>query len=122
MLALHQLVAWGVLFYAYIVLAAPMATSLSVSRTRIAASFSLALLAGGLVARRVGVALDHFGPRRVMAAGVVLSAVSFAGLTVVRHELALAACFVALGVGHAMVLYEAAFRAVVDWSIARRAA
>jgi MFS family permease len=114
-LSIDQLVAWGILYYAFNVLAAPMALELGVSRRFVAGAFSLALLVSGLVASRVGRVLDRIGARRVLLAGAVLGALSFGALAFVHDARVLVVAFVVLGAAHASSLYEPAFRAIVDW-------
>lgn len=115
MLSLQQLVAWGVLYYAYSVLSALIASDLGVSRRLIAGAFSAALLVSGLLARYVGRALDRFGARVILLAGVVSGALAFASLSFVRNGWGLLIVFALLGATHALALYEPAFRAIVDW-------
>jgi predicted MFS family arabinose efflux permease len=114
-LALDQLVAWGVLYYAYSVLAAPIASDLGVPTSTIAAAFSGALLISSLLARRVGLMLDSGGARQVLLYGAIIGPIALGGLAAVEWELPLLLAFAGLGVAQASSLYEPAFRAVVDW-------
>lgn len=114
-LSLDQLVAWGVLYYAYAVLSAPMARELGVSRRFVAGAFSCTLLVAALLAGPIGRLLDRAGARPVLLAGAVLGPATFGALAGVRQELPLLLVFALLGVAHAFSLYEPAFRAAVDW-------
>lgn len=114
-LSLDQLVVWGVLYYAYTVLAGPMAEDLGISPRVVAGAFSLALLVAALLARLVGRALDRLGARRVMCLGALLGAVSFAVLPAVQGPVGLFAVFAVLGGAQALSLYDPAFRALVEW-------
>ena len=114
-LSVDQLVAWGVLFYAYGVLSAPIAADLGVSRRVVAGAFSVALLVSALVARAVGHALDRRGARPVLIAGVAMALLALAGLAAARGAVSLVIAFAALGIAQALALYEPAFRAVVGW-------
>jgi MFS family permease len=114
-LSIDQLVAWGVLYYAFNVLSGPMATDLGVSRRFLAGSFSLALLVSGVIAGTVGRALDRLGARVILLAGTIVGGLSFGALAFVHHGAAIVLAFVALGIAHSLSLYEPAFRAIVGW-------
>jgi MFS family permease len=114
-LALDQVVAWGVLYYAYTVLSAPLALELAVSRQFVAGAFSLCLLVSGLLARPVGRLLDRHGTRWLMVTGAAVGSLAMVALGSLQGPLSLLAVFAILGVAQALSLYEAAFRAVVDW-------
>jgi predicted MFS family arabinose efflux permease len=114
-LSLDQLVAWGVLYYAYSVLSAPIARDLDVSTRFVAGAFSSALLVSALLARPVGRALDREGARPLLLAGAIVAAGTLGSLAAVRNEVTLVTAFAALGVSLSLSLYEPAFRAVVDW-------
>jgi MFS family permease len=114
-LSLDQLVAWGVLYYAYAVLSAPIAADLGVSRTAVAAAFSGCLLIAGWTARAIGPVLDERGTATLMRAGAVAGPFAFAALAAVGGLGGLVLVFAALGAVHAVALYEPAFRTLVDW-------
>jgi MFS family permease len=113
-LSIDQLVAWGVLYYAYTVLSAPIAADLGVSRLSVAAAFSLCLLVAGWAGRAVGPVLDARGARGVLRLGAIVAPLSFAGLALVGGVASLVVGFALLGLAHALALYEPAFRAIVD--------
>jgi sugar phosphate permease len=114
-LSVDQLVAWGVLYYAYTVLSAPIATDLGVSRLHVAAAFSVCLLVAGWVGRHVGPILDRRGTRGALRAGAIAAPLVFAAIAVVDGMTTLVVTFAALGVVQALTLYEPAFRTIVDW-------
>jgi predicted MFS family arabinose efflux permease len=114
-LSLDQLVAWGVLYYSYSVLAVPIAEDLGLPTSTIAAAFSGALLIASLLARRVGLLLDSGGARPVLLCGAIVAPLAVGGLAAVEWELPLVIVFVGLGVAQASSLYEPAFCAIVDW-------
>lgn len=120
-LSIDQLVAWGVLYYAYTVLSAPIAVDLGVSRLTVAAAFSGCLLVAGWTARHVGPILDARGTAVAMRAGAIAAPVVFVALAAVADVAGLIVAFAALGVVHALTLYEPAFRTVVDWCPDERA-
>lgn len=114
-LATNQLVAWGVLYYAYAVLSAPMARDLGVSMRVVAGAFSLTLAVSAGLARPVGRWLDRAGARTVLLTGAVLGPLALGAIAGVQGPVTLFLAFAALGVAQATALYEPAFRAVVAW-------
>lgn len=114
-LSLDQLVAWGALYYGYSVLSVPIARDLAVPTTTVAAAFSGSLLISSLLAARVGRLLDRTGARPVLVVGGLIAPLALAGLALVERVPSLLLMFAALGVAHALSLYEPAFRAIVDW-------
>ncbi|MEO8705872.1 MAG: MFS transporter [Kofleriaceae bacterium] len=114
-LAVDQLVAWGVLYYAYTILSQPIASDLGVSRLSVAAVFSTCLLVAGWVGRRIGPILDARGTRDALRIGALLSPIAFAAIAISNGVAALAVAFALVGAAHALALYEPAFRTIVDW-------
>ena len=114
-LSLDQLVAWGVLYYSYSVLAVPIARDLGLASSTVAAAFSGSLLVSALLARRVGRLLDRGGAQPVLLCGAVVALLALGGLASMRGVLPLLLVFAGLGVAQALSLYEPAFRALVDW-------
>lgn len=114
-LATNQLVAWGVLYYAYAVLSAPMARELGVPMRVVAGAFSLTLAVSAGLARLVGRWLDRAGARTVLLTGAVLGPLALGAIAGVQGPVTLFLAFAALGVAQATALYEPAFRAVVAW-------
>jgi MFS family permease len=114
-LSLDQLVAWGVFYYPYSVLAVPIARDLGLTTSTVAAAFSLSLLVSALLARPVGRLLDRGGAHPVLLCGAVVALVALGGLAWARSVLLLLLAFAGLGVAQALSLYEPAFRAVIDW-------
>lgn len=114
-LSIDQLVAWGVLYYAYTVLSAPMALDLGVSRLHVAAAFSVCLLVAGWVGRLVGPILDARGTRSALRAGAIVAPFAFAAIALIGGMASLVVAFALLGVVQAFALYEPAFRTIVDW-------
>jgi hypothetical protein len=114
-LAVDQLVAWGVLYYAYAVLSTPIAEDLGVPRSVVAAACSGGLLVAAALAGPVGRWLDRGGTRTVLRSGAIVGIGALLALAAVRNEASLVAAFVMLGIAQALALYEPAFRTVVDW-------
>jgi MFS family permease len=92
-----------------------MAHDLAVSTSTVAAAFSVSLLMGSLLARRIGLLMDRDGARPVLLCGAILGPLALAGLAIVQGTTMLLVIFAALGLAQALSLYEPAFRAVVEW-------
>ncbi len=119
-LCLSQLTGWGVLFYAFPVLAADIAADTGWSSTAVTGAFSVSQLVGAVVGVPVGRVLDRYGPRPVMTVGSLVAVVA---LPLVAWAGSLPWFFVAwvlVGVAGAGVLYQPAFAAVTRWHGERR--
>nr|WP_229502882.1 MFS transporter [Pseudoduganella guangdongensis] len=104
-----QVISWGILYYAFGVMAPAIQADLRLSPAQLYGAFSWAVLVAGLASLPVGIVIDRVGGRRVMAAG---SLVSGCGLLALAWSSGLAGYFAAwtiMGLGMAMTLYEAAF-------------
>lgn len=114
-LSIGQLIAWGVLYYAYAVLSRPLSLELGLSGTAVAGAFSVSLLVSALISRRVGALLDRLGARHSLIIGAIAAVAAFIGLSQVTGRASLLYVFLAMGVAQALSLYEPAFRGLVDW-------
>ncbi|MGH8681669.1 MAG: MFS transporter, partial [Burkholderiales bacterium] len=113
-LGLAQITAWGTSYYALGVLAGPIVAQTGWSRTLVYFGFTVALLAMGAVSGWAGRAIDRYGARAVMALGTVLVSIGLYALSLVRTEAQYLGVWVFLGVGMRLVLYDAAFAALVQ--------
>ena len=113
-LGISQITAWGTSYYILGVLAAPIAADTGWSRSLVFFGFTLALLAMGAVSASVGRAIDRHGARAVMTLGTALVSAGLMALSLVRTEAAYLAAWVFLGIGMRLVLYDAAFAALVQ--------
>ncbi|HEX5497621.1 MAG TPA: MFS transporter, partial [Thermomicrobiales bacterium] len=99
-LAVTETASWGILYYTFAVVLAPMQRDLGWSTAAITGAYSLALLVAGLAAPFVGRWLDRHGPRALMTAGSIAgSGLVFAWSRV--HDL-VAFYLIWLGIGLAL--------------------
>lgn len=75
-LCVTEITSWGVLYYAFPVLAPAISASTGWTLPELTLGFTLAQIAGGLVGVGVGRVLDRWGPRPVMSAGSLLAVVA----------------------------------------------
>ena len=115
-LGVTQIIGYGTLYYSFSILAPDMAVDLGWSTDQIFLIFSAALLVGGLIAPVIGRWMDRFGAGRLMAIGSAVAALTLAACASSFSPAAYVASIVALEVASAMVLYQAAFAALVEIS------
>jgi MFS family permease len=108
-LAVSQLVAWGVLYYAFAVIVEPMGTETGWSKAQMHGAQSLGLLVSGLSAYAVGRRIDRQGGRGLMIAGAALGALAVGLWSEVSELWQLYVVCVLIGAASSMALYEAAF-------------
>ena len=78
-LSVTEIVSYGVIYYAFPVLASQITADTGWSRTAVTAAYSAGNLAGALTSVPAGRILQRHGPRLVMTASSVLGAASVAG-------------------------------------------
>lgn len=119
-LCLSQLTGWGVLFYAFPVLAADITADTGWSSTAVTGAFSVSQLVGAVVGVPVGRVLDRRGPRPVMVVGSLVAVVALPLVASAGSLPWFFAAWVLVGVATAGVLYQPAFAAVTRWHGERR--
>ncbi|QIK68231.1 MFS transporter [Nocardioides sp. HDW12B] len=115
-----QIVSWGVLYYAFAALQAPIVADTGWSPMAVTGAFSLSQVVAGAVGLWVGRHLDEHGPRRVMTAS---SLVAVPGVLVLATAPSLALFYLGwllVGVAMAGTLYPPAFAALTRWGGALR--
>ncbi len=115
MLAITQLVSWGILYYSFSVMLKPMQLEMGWSTAEITGAFSLALLVNGIAAVFVGRWLDRRGPRALMSIGSSAAVLLIMAWSQVRSLSALYIIWAMMGMIMAMVLYEPAFWVIAQW-------
>lgn len=113
-LAIGQIVSWGILYYAFTVMAEPLHQSTGWSRTFVNVGLSTGLLAWGLSAAPVGSWIQRRGARELMALSSGLGGVALVLLGTVSTPLLYLIAWVLLGAAMAGALYEPAFAAVTQ--------
>lgn len=114
LLGISQILGYGTLYYSFSILAEDIADAFVWPVSWLYGSFSLALLAGGLVAPVVGRRIDRHGGGIIMAAGSVLSAATLLAASLAPNPLAFSAALIAMQVAGSLVLYDAAFAVLVQ--------
>lgn len=110
-LAVTQIVAWGVLYYAILVAAPAMAADTGWDEQVIFVAVTAGLLTSAVCAIPVGGWLDRH-PRRVMVVGAGLGSVAMLGAGVSPSIWWFAAAWVTCGAAQSAVLYQAAFTVI----------
>lgn len=111
-LALGQIVAWGILYYAFTVVVGPMHASTGWSRTFLNLGLSLGLLTWGVCAYPVGLWIQRRGARELMAVASVLGGVALALMGLATTPVLYLLAWLILGAAMAGTLYDPAFAVV----------
>lgn len=119
-LCVTETTSWGVLYYAFPVLASRIGEDTGWSLTRLSAAFSFALLVSAVVGIAVGRRLDRHGPRWLMAVGSALAAAALAGVALAPSFGWFVCSWAVAGVAMSAVLYPPAFAALTRWYGDRR--
>ncbi|WP_109470969.1 MFS transporter [Ornithinimicrobium cavernae] len=114
-LCLTQITSWGVLFYAFPVLAPGISADTGWGLERVMGAFTVGQLMAALMGIWVGRHVDRHGPRWLMGGGSVLAA---AAVVLVARAPGLAwftVAWLVAGAAMSMVLYPPAFAAITRW-------
>lgn len=111
-LATTQILSWGSVYYAFAILAPAIQRDLALAPEVVFGAFSWALLVAGLAATPVGMLLDRYGGRHVMAAGSLLCSLGLAWLSRCDDATSYYLAWTVIGLAMALVLYEAAFATI----------
>ena len=114
LLGLTQIIGYGTTYYTFAIVADRVGTSFGLPTSWLFGFFSVALLIGGTVAPWSGRQMDRRGAGRLMAVGSAIAGVALAGMALAPGPIAFAAALLALQVGAPLILYEAAFTALVQ--------
>ncbi|GEL22890.1 MFS transporter [Pseudonocardia sulfidoxydans NBRC 16205] len=119
-LCLTQIVGWGVLYYAFPVLAPSVAGDTGWSVATVTAAFSAGLVVSAIVGIWTGRVLDRIGPRPVMTVGSVLAVPAVVGVAFAPTLPLFVAAWLVAGVAMSATLYPPAFAALTRWWGPRR--
>lgn len=114
-LCVTQITSWGVVYYAFPVLAPRIAADTGWPTPVTTAAFSLALLVSAAAGIPVGRILDRHGPRGVMTAGSCLACLALAAVAAAGSPAVFAAGWVLAGMAMAATFYQPAFAALTRW-------
>jgi len=114
-LCVTEITSWGVLYYAFPVLAPSIAADTGWSVPAVTAAFSAGLLVSAAVGIPVGRLLDRHGPRWVMTAGSAVAVPAVALIATAGSYPAFVAAWLLAGVAQAATLYPPAFAALTRW-------
>ncbi|MEW2135708.1 MFS transporter [Streptomyces sp. NPDC005409] len=110
-----QITGWGVVYYAFPVLAPRITAATGWSPAATTAAFSGALLVSALAGIPLGRVLDRRGPRAVMTAGSVLAVVALVTIACAPDLAVFTAGWLLAGVAMAATFYRPAFAALTRW-------
>ncbi|MDO8474645.1 MAG: MFS transporter [Candidatus Rokubacteria bacterium] len=116
-LSVTETISWGILYYAFGILLAPMEREMGWSRAQSTAAFSIALLVSAIFAVPVGRWVDRGGARFMMTLGSCAGAALMVAWARVESLPALYLIWAAVGVTMAAVLYEPAFAVLAKWFV-----
>lgn len=119
-LSVTETISWGILYYAFGILLAPMEQEMGWSRAESTAAFSIALLVSAVFAVPAGRCVDRGGARLMMTLGSCAGTALLVAWARVESLPALYLIWAAVGVTMAAVLYEPAFAALAKWFVRDR--
>jgi MFS family permease len=119
-LCVTEIVSYGIIYYAFPVMAAQITAQTGWSRTAVTAAYSAGNLAGAVAGIPAGRLLQRHGPRAVMTAGGVLGAAAVAGIAAAPSYWWFLAAWLAAGLASAGLFYPPAFAALTVWYGPRR--
>ena len=119
-LCVTEVTSWGVLYYAFPVLAPSISADTGWSIPAVTAGFSIGLVVSAVAGVPVGRLLDRVGPRPVMTSGTLLAVPATLALAAARTLPEFLAAWVPAGLAMSAVLYQPAFAALTRWYGPRR--
>jgi predicted MFS family arabinose efflux permease len=108
-LAVTQVLSWGMLYYAFGVLASRIQADLGLSASQAFGAFSWSVLVAGLAAPLVGACIDRHGGRWIMVAGSLVASMGLWRLAAASSFQGYMVGWTLVGIAMSLTLYEAAF-------------
>ncbi|MPZ61934.1 MAG: MFS transporter [Propionibacteriales bacterium] len=119
-LCLTEITSWGILYYAFPVLAPAIMDTTGWAPSAVTGGFSVSLVTAALVGIGVGRSIDRFGPRPVMTAGSILATPAIVAVAYAPTYPLYLAAWVVTGAATSALLYPPAFAALTHWGGADR--
>ncbi|AIG80391.1 Putative membrane protein [Amycolatopsis japonica] len=119
-LCVTEITSWGILFYAFPVLAPEISQTTGWPTAWVVAAFSAGQVVAALAGIPVGRWLDGRGPRSVMTAGSVLAVPAIVAVALAQNLVWFTVAWLLAGVAMGAVLYPPAFAALTRWYGPRR--
>lgn len=119
-LCITQITSWGVLYYAFPVLAGQISRSTGWSPPLLTGAFSAALVTSAVLGIFVGKWLDRHGPHRLMTVGSGLATAAVVVIALSPNLVIFVAGWLLAGIAMSAVLYPPAFAALTRWYGERR--
>jgi MFS family permease len=114
-LCVTEITSWGIVYYAFPVLAGRIAADTGWSPAAATSAFSTALLVSAAAGIPIGRVLDRTGPRTVMTAGSVLATAAMLAVAAAPNLAAFVAAWAVAGLAMAATFYQPAFAALTRW-------
>ena len=116
-LAATVMVGFGVILYGFSVYATDQAAGADFSKTVLSLAYGGSVFVGGLLALPVGRYADKHGIRAIVGTGAVLGALGLAAFSASNQSWqVVAAWWLLIGPAQAMIYYEPAYVAIVQWA------
>lgn len=113
-LGLTQIIGYGTLYYSFAILAPAMAVDFSLPLQWMFGALSVALFLGSLLAPVAGRLADRYGAGQVMTLGSLAAAFSLTACAAAPEHFSFVAALIAVELSASLVLYAAAFVAIVQ--------
>ena len=115
-----QILNGALLFHAYGAYVLPLKAEFGWNRTELSAAFALMRAETGLLGPLQGWLVDRYGPRRIMAAGIVVFGIGFIAFSRVQCLYGFYACFALIAVGSSLGGFLSIVTSVANWFSRRR--
>lgn len=113
-LGVSQIIGWGTTYYLLALLGEPIGRDLKLSSGLVLAGVSITLLLSAFLGPWVGRMQDQHGARPIMMAGSLVMAAGLAIVSQAQGVIGYYFCWLIIGIGTPMALYNAAFTALTQ--------